>query len=181
MSGVPESHRDPPADLTAIIGELQLLLPAADAESARRSDPVRSRWSVAQHLDHILRADALNLRAIAAIERGRDDGPEPPLSAAGHELLARGQIPRGTAQSPASVVPREGADLEEAIAGFPVEIARQVDLWSAFEPRIGSLLGLSGRIAHPMLGALHAADWLRFARIHTHHHRIIIEEILGTR
>jgi len=181
MSGEPEHVRDPAADLSALLGELQLLLAASAPETARRRDLAKSQWSVGRHLDHILRADALNLRAIAAIERGRDDGPEPPLSAAGREMLARGVIPRGVSQSPESVVPRDETELEGALAGLRDEFVRQIDLWSALEPRVGSLPGLGGRIAHPMIGSLHAAEWLRFARIHTHHHRMIIEEILGGR
>jgi hypothetical protein len=180
MTGT-EHSRDCAADLSALLGELQLLQTFAPPDVARRQDPAKSRWSVAQHLDHILRADSLNLRAIAAIERGRDDGPEPPLSASGREILARGQIPRGVSEAPATVVPREPAELEGALGGFPEEIVRQIDLWSALEPRVGSLPGLPGRIPHPMLGSFHAADWLRFSRIHTHHHRLIIEEILASR
>ena len=187
-SGLP--RLDPGADLHGLLIELARLAAVTPAECASLLVHEMSRWSVGQHLEHVLRADELNLRAVEAILSGRDDSAPPPkdsparadfvalaeLSPAATTILTDGVIPRGLAESPQVVLPPLDPD------AVMIEELRQLQIsrWRGLEDSIDRLGEATGRIAHPLLGAFRAVDWVRFARVHTRHHRLIVEEIVGS-
>ncbi len=174
---------DPRTDLHGLLVELARLAAVTPAECASVSVTEISRWSVGQHLEHVLRADELNLRAIEAILSGRDDtapnslASEDRLTDVAIQILESGSIPRGIAESPQVVLPPLDPDAEMIEELRQLQIAR----WQSLDENIGRLAPATGRIRHPLLGAFRAVDWLRFARIHTRHHREIVEEIVGSR
>ena len=168
---------EPTEDHRALLLELGRLAAFTPPEVAATFEGTRSGWSVGQHLEHIFRADELNLRAIEAIVSGRDDSDAPPLSETAVEILSSGNIPRGVAGAPEAVNPPEIPDL------YGLEELRQVQIrrWQTFDPSTVRATAPDGRVGHPLLGAFGVAEWIRFAAIHTRHHRSIIEEIAGTR
>ncbi|MEM9665088.1 MAG: DinB family protein [Bacteroidota bacterium] len=132
-----------------------------------------SGWSVAQHLYHILRANASTLKAAYRLGTAT-----PPLPAQGDPtreamiVLRRGRLPKG-AQAPASVRPPPDLDLDGLRASHRMS-QRMLD---RVEPLLPTILTLHGHLPHPLLGPLTAAQWLAFTRIHTAHHEAIIRQI----
>lgn len=167
----------PTDDRRTLLLELGRLAAMTPPEVAVSFEPAKSAWSVGQHLEHVFRAAELNLRAIETILEGRDDNDAPVLSEIGQEILSSGTIPRGVANAPEVVVPPEIPDL------YGLEDLRQLQIrrWQDLDVDSITTGILAGRVAHPMLGAFGAAEWVRFAAIHTQHHRRIVEEIAGTR
>ena len=53
-------------------------------------------------------------------------------------------------------------------------------IWATLAERAGDLRSVPGRLPHPLLGPFRAAQWMRFARLHTAHHLAIIKDIDGT-
>lgn len=166
----------PAEDLEGLLGELEVLSRFSDPDLAARRVPDVSGWSVAQHLEHVYLAAEHNLRAIESIEAGQDDAVAPDPAEAGIEMLATGTIPRGVGRAPARVRPSDDPDparLEEMRRDL-------VERWGGLYPeRIDTLEELTGRLPHPMIGAFTALEWLRFAFVHTAHHRAIIDEIVA--
>jgi len=158
--------------LREFLTELQSLTQFCTSErgSTRSADSV---WSIAQHLEHTILAIRLNRRALLAIERGRDDGPHPPPGPEWDQIRSSGKIPRGVAESPSVVLPSDAPCASE----LRKMLLKEIDSWASLRPRISIWGGLTGRIAHPSLGALTPWEWLQFARIHTAHHQAIIGEI----
>jgi hypothetical protein len=71
------------------------------------------------------------------------------------------------------VVPGESPPLEETARLFD-DLRREV---SALQSEAATLPALDGRIAHPLLGAFTASQWIRFARVHVDHHLAIVRDI----
>ena len=132
-----------------------------------------SGWSPAHHLHHIWVANGRSLAAVlhAASGRGADEGGP---NEAGRVVLERGTIPRNRLNAPAMVQPPDDPDR----AALQEALARSRDKLDAIEADLDALPDAKGRIPHPRMGALNAAEWLRFVRIHSDHHHAIIQEIL---
>jgi len=134
-----------------------------------------SEWSPAQHLDHVLRAAHRMLRGVLAIDEGEDarvrPGGSPTL--AGRVVLLTGRIPRGRGQAPAEVVP-DPRPVRERLRGAVEEVRT---LLARVRPRAAGLARRTGTLPHPVLGAFGAAQWLRFADVHTRHHLAIVADI----
>jgi hypothetical protein len=157
-----------------------LLAACDDACAAAGRDDARlaavrpgSGWSPAQHLSHVALANGRILKAIVALARGRGTPrPGPPADGA-RAVLESGAIPRGTAQAPPGTGPGDVVDLAAT--------RRLLD-----ETRRGfaglELSGVAADLArdHPALGPLTAAEWVRFAAVHTRHHVAIVAELLGS-
>jgi len=140
---------------------------------ARRSDV--SGWSVGEHVEHLLLADRWVLswveRAIDEPERGSTDGG-PTLP--GRLVLLTGFIPRGRGTAPEATVPRGLVAIE--LADELVDLRRRVtDLGRCLE----AIRVCRARLAHPVLGRLSAAEWLRFLAVHHRHHEKVVDEILS--
>lgn len=144
-------------------------------EDLRTHAPATSGWSVAQQLDHLLRAGGGMLKAASVIVEGRpglarEGGPNP----VGRRILASGEFPRGVGKAPASTRPKDAPDPEQLRHSLERVRSRHHELGT----RVGSLAQHAGRIDHPYFGPLGADHWLRVARLHSEHHLAIIEDIL---
>jgi hypothetical protein len=162
------------------LARLSALLQRAGAmlaldEGALRATTSVSGWSALQHLFHLLLADELSLKNATSLVRGRgrlltERGPLDPRA---RILLERGRLPRGT-PAPRIVVPPPKPDraLVRAIHADAGAAASAPEL--AGELPDGPL-----GIPHQALGVLGAAEWLRFARMHSAHHLRIARAVLG--
>ena len=95
-------------DLLALLSEIRAWCQDPVIFSGR-SETV-SDWSVAQHCEHILKADRLNLRAIEVLLGG--GGEEIGESGPTHPVFDQGVIPRGVAKAPDYVMPADKPELE---------------------------------------------------------------------
>jgi hypothetical protein len=161
----PPMPSDPVSDLAALLR----LYAHADALWQRPDvleRPAAGRWSAGEHLHHVEMTNRGVLGALRYIEtgRGQDAQTAPPARA----FLERGDFgpPR---QAPAMVQPPDDLDVQTAADLRQSNHAR----WQALDP--GSLRTWSGAVAHPALGPLEAADWLRFALVHTRHHHALAQ------
>jgi len=151
---------------------------ALSAEVAERRRPEISGWSALEHVAHVALANELIVRNLHGLISGKGALVQPsgePIAGA-LEILESGAIPRGLVQSPRMVRPPSRIDrallaewLVAGEAGFAhFETTELVRLDAA-----------PGRVPHQLLGPLTAAQWVRFARIHTLHHLQIADAALG--
>jgi hypothetical protein len=143
-----------------------------------RSVPGISAWSVAQHLDHLARAQRGCVAAaehILARKPGTDLEGRP--TEQGLEILRSGRIPRGMGEAPERARPAEQPDRNE-IRRLLQDAQRGA---AAIEARAAELPRATGRVSHHDLGPFSALEWLRFAEIHNRHHLAIIAELLEER
>ena len=142
--------------------------------------PAVSSWSIAQQVEHVVRASTRMLDMIellgsgAAHERVRPHGKP---SMTGRAILLTGHIPRGRADAPdgtrPDAVPRRAA-LTEATTAFIERVRRRSE-------DAGPLRGFEGVGQHPLLGWFTASQWWRFLRVHAEHHLAVIDDIDGHR
>lgn len=128
-----------------------------------------STWSIGQHLDHAMRAQA----GIAATLDGSAtivDGP--PTTLLGRVLLAVGWIPRGRGRAPPYTVPQP-VDAQALQSAFDAAITRH----AALAAHLPDIAGDPSRSMHPVFGGLTRRQWLRFAFIHLRHHLKIVRDI----
>jgi hypothetical protein len=145
----------------------------SDPDTHQASAPEISRWSVKDHLEHLSIADH---RTLTFVERVRDGYPELETgggpSLLGRVVLLLGGFPRGKGRAPERTLPH-GETAEDLVLRFQELRERLVALEDSL-PRIGAAPYTSHHFA---FGDLNAAQWLRFAVIHDHHHRKIIRDI----
>lgn len=167
---------DPHADLNLLLADYDRILALRLREHSRLRlvAAAVSAWSAEQQLAHVALANELVLRNLNNLAKGSGL-----LVSAGGEavpgaldLLKRGVLPRGQAQSPRMVRPPEEIDpqlfdswLNDARSGYQ---ALRPEQWT----------DLSLKIPHQILGPLDAQQWLRFALVHTRHHLRIAHEVL---
>jgi hypothetical protein len=133
-----------------------------------------STWSPAQHVEHALLGLDHVLDAMARIEAGEDGvEPEGAPRLAGRAVLLTGRLPRGRAQAPAALVPA-AAPARAGLRERFLHVRRGLNARAA---RAGRIRRMPGTLPHPFLGHLNAAQWLRFARVHTDHHLAIVDDI----
>jgi hypothetical protein len=153
-----------------VLDQLDALLAVADDPGPFPTalTPV-SGWSALEHAEHMAQADAGSMHQLETALT-RDGGPR--LKLAGRLVLALGWIPRGVGKAPSTSRP-EARDREQVAAAL-----RAVrDRIAAVGDRLGEVAAGRGRASHPIFGGLTPARWLRFLRIHHHHHLKIIEDI----
>lgn len=136
--------------------------------------PEVSGWSPAQHLDHTWQANGKSLMAAAYAAEDKKTVEDGALNDAGRSILAGEAIPRGQMAAPEHVSPPHGLDRNR----LRQTLARSQKALASVSDAMGVLPESTGRISHPALGALTAAQWLRFVRIHSDHHLDIINDIL---
>lgn len=136
--------------------------------------PEVSGWSPAQHLDHVWQANGSSLMAAAYAAEGKKTVDDGERNAIGTSLLEQETIPRGQMAAPDSVTPPHSLDRQR----LRQTLARSQKALATVSDAIPQIPDAPGRIEHPSLGALTAAEWLRFVRIHSDHHLDIVNEIL---
>ena len=128
-----------------------------------------SRWTVAQHLEHLALVDGGILKILEQAEPPpdlADRGPSP----GGRVLLVLGFIPRGRARAPSFVEPRDVVP-EEIESKLERTRRRFADL------DLDRLDGVAPLARHHRFGCLNGSRWLRFVGIHHHHHGKIVRDI----
>jgi hypothetical protein len=150
---------------------------ASDPELCETSAPGISKWSVKDHLEHLLIAHG---GIVGWIERARDGDPELDMGGrprlVGRIVLLVGAFPRGRAKAPERTRPT-GTSAEELAA-------RSYGIRERVEELEGSLARLQASHAtrnHFVFGDLNAVQWLQFAVIHHNHHQKIIRDVLKVR
>ena len=134
-----------------------------------------SAWSPAQHLFHVaLSADLAfsNVRALLRGGNGRIVHEGEP-NALAVQVLTDENYPRGESQAPRTVQPP--TDVEGAYLTNEMQLNRETLM--ALSPDLAGVTAAEGRIPHVFLGELNAAEWLRFARLHSEHHLAILRDI----
>ena len=89
------------------------------------------------------------------------------------QVLVQGCYPRGESQAPRTVQPPDEVDLE-LLAEEYTGLGRLLETVRGLAEQVASA---PGAIVHLQLGALSAAHWLRFARLHGEHHLAIVRDI----
>lgn len=151
--------------------ELQLL--KARCKYADEKFEKVSKWSVGQHIEHVLAVNAQALRMLAGEAKdtalaGAEPKPDTLV------MLNTGLILRGETKALDSVLPRmtNHVDLAEDVE----RATHMVDALLALYHDIGNDERL---YAHPALGGMTRVQWLRYLEIHARHHLKIIGDIVG--
>ncbi len=134
-----------------------------------------SGWSPAQHVQHALIALRRIFAAVSELRAGTSEAIRPSgrITLPGRALLLGGWIPRGKADAPDFAVP----DAIPSRAGMSETHVGACERYADLAPVAGALRSVAGVIEHPILKGMSAAQWWRFARIHTEHHLAIIDDI----
>lgn len=137
------------------------------AKDNRSNDKI-SRWSVYEHLEHILLA---NIGICKMIIAGETPTEKKRKSILGQASLYFGYIPRGQAESPTYVAPKKIS--ESAIKTMLTEYRSLLDNISTLQD-----LGSNDVVGnHPYFGGLTRVEWIRFMEVHTNHHLKIVKDI----
>lgn len=130
--------------------------------------PRVSAWTIAQQIDHVLKANQLFFERIAGAKEPLPGG----IKLMGRVVLSTGFIPRGVGKSPKAVLgePLTGAQLRGSYAAcrtaFDEACTREdlfVNAWPVAK--------------HPYFGPLNAEQSLKFCAIHTRHHLALARDI----
>ena len=148
---------------------------AVSEERLRERRPERTRWSLLEHGFHVVLANDLSLRNVRSLlaRKGRLIRPCTPLVPEAEAVLRRGRIPRGRSRAPRFVTPPATIDL--ALVHEIIASTRQT--LEGLAPRSAELDAAPDCIPHQELGGLSASGWLRFARLHSAHHLVIMREL----
>ncbi len=130
--------------------------------------PAISSWSVAQHLDHLLKVCGLVLGSLLKGEALEGDG----VNMLGRVVLLTKLIPRGKGESPERVRGEKKSASE--LLALLVHCRKQLSEWrmKIEKPPENTLI-----LNHPYFNRLNVKQSLRFLTIHNHHHFKIINEI----
>ena len=66
-------------------------------------------------------------------------------------------------------------DVEDEFLANEMQLNRETLM--RLSPDLAQVPDATGRIPHVFLGELNAAEWLRFARLHSEHHLAILKDI----
>ncbi|MEM1269398.1 MAG: DinB family protein [Bacteroidota bacterium] len=139
------------------------------------AQPAVSKWSPAQHVHHVLKANGMMLKAVAVLcQRPPTTPSDAGLTPAGRAVLHQGMV-RGAGRSPDNLVPPETPDQAELRVVYRRSLLRT----ERTQPLLHAIPLAQARLPHPYFGHMSASEWLRFTRIHVAHHLSIIEEILA--
>ena len=153
-------------------GEMQVRVSGPEAK-LYASAPRVSGWTTAQQIHHAVMVNNQILGQLVALCEGDTLPEEGQISMVGRLVLALGRIPRGRGRSPKPFIPVEQPGREQlAVILQEMETNAQ-----ALEAHLDRIPAVQGRFKHPVFGYLDALQWLRFARIHAHHHLAIIRDV----
>jgi hypothetical protein len=128
--------------------------------------PSVSRWSVGMHVHHC----CLSMIGISkTLRKSTTPKPRAQPSLRRTIVLKCGYIPRGRAESPSFVVPKESVDQEELLRLLDESVIRM---------REAHTMDRRHWFTHPLLGPMDRDGALKFVLVHNRHHRRIIEDIL---
>lgn len=149
------------------LSEMEHIVAEGDGGLAVRVPSV-SGWSVAQQIDHVLRAAEGTLARVLERPQALPRG----LTLAGRLVLGLGWFPRGVARSPRFA---EGQDCPCAeltarisqLRGLLARLAGDAELLACRDPVV----------KHPYFGGLDARNALRSVVVHTAHHLAIVRDL----
>jgi hypothetical protein len=171
MSTMPSSSTT--ANYGAICAQLdELLRLASQSDFAAVRAPEVSGWSVGEQLEHLLLADRTILDGFDRLLDGTLTSAGGGPTAIGRFILVSGYIPRGRGKAPKAVIPGTLSPGEIA-SGFEVVKRRFEEL----APRLGEMEAGGATFRHPLLGELNPGQWLKFVKVHHHHHQKLIRDI----
>ena len=126
-----------------------------------------SRWSPAEHVDHLLKVTKSILDLLAS-----DEVVPRRISFLGRCVLALRWIPRGLGKAPQRLhgQPATVEELQRRLARVSAALA-------AVDPAVVDAVHIRN-IPHPRFGGLTPAQALRFAAVHGEHHLKIVGDIL---
>lgn len=127
-----------------------------------------SRWSVAEHLDHLIKVSGAIVRRVC-----EENPPVEPrgISFTGRVVLACGWMPRGVGKAPKHVYGARATPVELEAAATKLE--------KSIAAVVPAMLALrTPTVPHPRFGGLTPAQAMRFVVIHNAHHLKIVTEIL---
>jgi hypothetical protein len=126
-----------------------------------------SKWSVYQHIEHILISNSRILEQI--LDRSSANLPIRGISILGRIVLLTGVIPRGKGKAPDFTLPM-GLSIVE-LKKLYYDLIEKLDQLESIK--------LEGIVAkHPYFGGLTKKQWLKFIEIHQRHHLKIIDDII---
>ncbi|MGB5817144.1 MAG: DinB family protein [Thermoanaerobaculia bacterium] len=131
-----------------------------------------SGWSVGGQLEHLLLSDRMILDGFDTFLDGTLTSAGGGPTAIGRFILLSGYIPRGKGRAPKGVVPGDLSPSEIA-SGFAGVKKRFEEL----APRLGELEASRATYRHPLLGDFNPGQWLKFVKVHHHHHQKLIRDI----
>lgn len=180
LSNPPATPDTPPGprDLPCLSAQLSRVSRTLELPEAwLRERTAASGWSALEHIFHLDLANEMSLKNAANLvaDRGRLRCELQPLAPRALEVLRSGRIPSG-AQAPRFATPPPEPDLE-IVRGIHSDVCAQVEALASAGALPSGPLG----IPHQLLGTLSAAQWLRFARMHTSHHLSILRAVLASR
>lgn len=137
-----------------------------------KANPEISKWSMYRQCEHVL---LVNTQVLEMIAKGDTPLEKRSRSLLSYLTLTFGFIPRGRADAPDYVLPKNiGRD--ELFALLNKLRNQLIDIEKLKELRSKDVVG-----NHPYFGGLNRIEWLRFIEVHTKHHLKIIREILSER
>lgn len=142
--------------------------------AALRTDEVSS-WSVGEQLEHLMLSDRMILDGFETLLNSTVTSAGGRPTAIGRFILLVGYIPRGRGRAPKGVVPGTLSPTEIA-SGFGVI----KDRFEKLDSRLGEVEASRATHRHPLLGHFNPGQWLKFVKIHHHHHAKIIRDIRTT-
>ncbi len=147
---------------------------ARDAAHCAKAASTVSEWSVGDHLEHVMRADAGILQWLHKVAGGNEPDQSGRPTRVGYLVLLLGFIPRGRGKAPTWTRPeRPRMDVIRDGLGEARESAHRL------RGHVATLRNSPARMPHPLLGHFSAYQWVRFARIHHAHHRRIMDDIVS--
>lgn len=149
-------------NLIATLDRIEALIPASAL-----AEPSVSKWSVGQHVQHMLLAHV----GIAKLLNESVPGAEEHRGFNIRRMIAMGLgwFPRGRAKAPPGVIP--DTTVEIAILVRLLKQAREaVQRIESADPKCW--------FRHHILGVMSAPQCLRFLAIHNHHHLKILRDIM---
>jgi hypothetical protein len=143
------------------IDQLEAQIPNADV----LNDAV-SQGTIGWHIEH---SCLVIIKITETIQNSNPASYRPKFSFIKFIVLLTGKFPRGRAKAPESVIPIDNitpTHLKESI----VKAKAAMDALSKCEK--------NKYFTHPVFGNLNAPKTIQFLGIHTHHHLLIIQDIL---
>lgn len=141
----------------------------AGLDEASAGTRVDGRWSVAEIVEHLDRTYTGTTKGFErCLEAGapRSSAPTMKSRLRVFAVVTMGYFPSGI-EAPSHVVPTGRVSLPEAMQKVRAHLQMLDAAAAATEARLGR-----GRVMdHPILGPFTVAQWMRFHRIHTHHHQ----------
>ncbi len=149
----------------------ELIATSADAGRMAKRAPARSKWSIGEHVEHLVLAHSGTISRFEGLLADPSPGAGKP-SLIGRVALGLGRIPRGRGKAPETTRPRDinPVEITQRLTGMRLRFRR-------LEPELASVATSKATFDHPVFGPLRVVQWLRFLQIHHDHHGRIMRDI----